>query len=121
MDNIPFRYDITGLAKDMDIDLATISNLYTEYFAEMKANIEESIKLYGSRDFIKLERVIHNIKGISVSLNVNDIYDAANKFDMKLKRDDFDTVTTDINNIINLYNAAKKDIIAFFKQNAVNI
>ena len=118
---MPFRYDIEGLDKDMDIDMTEISKLYDEYFIEMKSNIQESIKLYGSEDFARLERVIHNMKGISSSLNINDIYAAANDLDAKLKRGYFDTASADMDNFIKLFIAAEKDIRGFFKQNAVNL
>lgn len=32
MENMPLKYDIVELAKDMDTDLAATSNLYNEYF-----------------------------------------------------------------------------------------
>jgi hypothetical protein len=121
MENIPFKYDIIGLAKDMDIDLAAISNLYNEYFLEMKTNIQESQELYKSENWARLERVIHNIKGISISLNIDDIYTVSNKLDTNLKLGNYDTAAFNINNIRELFNAAENDIKEFFKQNSIRL
>lgn len=121
MDNKSFRYDIEGLIKDMQIDLNTISALYTEYFLEMKINLQESRNFFANKNWDMLERVIHNIKGVSTSLNIYDIYLISNKLDINLKQGNYSTVDLDINSISELFNAAERDIRDFFKQNDIRI
>jgi hypothetical protein len=121
MENIPFRYDIIGLAKDMDIDLAAISNLYSEYFLEMKINLQESRDYYSNKNWLKLERIMHNIKGISISLNIDDIYNVSNELDTALKLGNYNTAAFDIDNISELFNNAENDIREFFRQNTIRI
>lgn len=121
MDNKSFRYDIEGLAKDMEIDLSTISPLYAEYFLEMKTNLEESRKYFATKNWDRLQRVMHNIKGISTSLNVDDVYLVSNRLDINLKQGIYSTAELDINNISELFNIAENDIREFLKQNDIRI
>jgi hypothetical protein len=84
MNTASFRYDINIITEDMEVDLKSISALYSEYFLEMKDNLNKSKNLCKSGEYKKLERVIHNIKWISYSLNILDIYTVANKLDIEL-------------------------------------
>jgi len=121
MDENPFRYDIKSLADDMEVGLQTLSTLYSEFFHEMKLNIEESKALCDNKDWLKLERVIHNIKGISACLNINDIYSISQKLDLELKLKKYENAFTDIISISNLFNSSETDIKNFFKINGVII
>jgi HPt (histidine-containing phosphotransfer) domain-containing protein len=121
MENESFRYDIEGLAKDMEVELSTLSTLYSEYFHEMKINIEESKTLANSEDWFRLERVIHNIKGISTSLNISDIYSFSNKLDVNLKNGKTDAAINDINTINELFNACENSVRQFFKEKEILI
>ena len=121
MEEKPFRYNIKGLADDMEVSLQTISSLYSEFFHEMRLNIEESKVLCTKKDWDKLQRVIHNIKGISTCLNVNDIYDISLKLDMDLKNKKLENVFSKITSISDLFNFSETDIRGFFKKDGIII
>jgi len=121
MDENPFRYDIKGLAADMEVDLQVLSSLYSEFFHEMKLNIEESKSLCINEDWMKLQRVIHNIKGISACLNVNDLYTISHKLDIELKNQKYENIFTNITFIGNLFNSSEFDIKDFFKKYGISI
>lgn len=108
------RYEIEILAKDTGVDLATLSTLYLEYFKEMKENINQSILLCSEKAWSNLERVIHNIKGVSISLNILDIYDAALNLDNKLKNKIYDTISSDIKIINRMLISSENEIMKFF-------
>ena len=115
------RYDIEGFANDLEVDLLTISTLYSEYLLEMKINIEESMDFLKKKDWHMLQHKVHNMKGISSTLRVDDIYSAANDLDMDLKRGECLKAEESILSIINLFNLAEKDIKHFFHQNNIFI
>jgi HPt (histidine-containing phosphotransfer) domain-containing protein len=121
MSNKFIRYDIEGFAQDMEVDLPTISSLYSEYFLEMKSNIEESFDFLKKNDWQMLQRRIHNMKGISVTLRVDDIYSIANGLEKNLKRGEYLHVDKGIFRILELLNSAEKDIKDFFHQNNISI
>ncbi|HEY5561618.1 MAG TPA: hypothetical protein VIK72_07655 [Clostridiaceae bacterium] len=121
MDENFIRYNIQGLADDMEVNLSTLSSLYSEFFHEMKINIEESKDLCNSKDWWKLQRVIHNIKGISSCLYIEDIYDISNKLDIELKKQAYENALPDITSINNLLISSETDIKEFFKKNGINM
>lgn len=121
MDNKPFRYNFDELSKDLELDLESISSLFHEYFFEMKSNIEKCRSLLSEGNWAKLERVIHNIKGTSSSLNVDDIFILSNKMNNDLKSGKYDDVEKDLEFLSKLYNITENNIREFFKQNNINI
>jgi HPt (histidine-containing phosphotransfer) domain-containing protein len=121
MDSTPFRYDIESLAHDMEVDIASLSGLYFEYFLEMKDCIYKSRKACETKEWEKLGRVIHNIKGISNSLNINDIYVIASQLDNELNNHIYDNAVIIINKVNDLFYICEKDIKRFFKQKDITI
>jgi len=121
MDEKPFRYNIKELADDMEVTLETLSSLYSEFFHEMKIDIQESRALTLSKDWPKLQRIIHNIKGISTCLNIHDIYYVSQKLDMDLKINKYETVLSDVNSINDFFNSCETDIREYFKNNEIII
>lgn len=116
-----FKYNIEGLANDMEIDLPTISTLYAEFFFEMKANINETKILSKNGDWKNVEEILHNIKGICTSLNIDDLYNIVNKLDSELKRKIYDNVMIYLDSIINLFVSCENDIREFFKEKNIII
>lgn len=121
MDNGTFRYDIKSLVEEMDVEYAAISTLYSEYFFEMKGNVQDSRLLCTQNAWDKLQRVVHNMKGISISLNIKDIYDASYKLDIELKGGNYTTASASIDTISNLLVECENDIKHFFQQKGIVI
>jgi HPt (histidine-containing phosphotransfer) domain-containing protein len=121
MESKECRYDIDALIKMLGVEFSDVSPLYLEYFFEMKENIQESKALCKEKDWNRLQRIVHNMKGISVSLNVNDLYAASTNLDIQLKKGLYDTVAQAIEDIQELFNAAELEIRDFFKQQGISI
>lgn len=80
-----FRYDIDGFISELEIELEEAEELYKSYETEMNEEIEEMEQLCSAKEYEKLERVVHNVKGVSANLRINDVYEVAADFDIKLK------------------------------------
>ena len=65
---------INKLMDYMGVDQDVISELFSEYFIEMEENIIECITLENDKDWDKLARIIHNMKGVSANLSVEDVF-----------------------------------------------
>lgn len=119
MESSTFRYEIKALTSELGIDLAIIAALYSEYFIEMKENIQQGRILCREENWIKLERIIHNMKGISSSLAVMDVYEATLKLDTRLKSEMPEGASEHIEYIFELFTAAEHDISSFFQENDI--
>ncbi len=81
-----YAYDIEGFANELETDMETIAGLFSSYFTEMKGEISSMQTYLSAKDWVMLERVIHNIKGVSANLGINDVFSEAEKFDILLKK-----------------------------------
>ena len=111
------KYNIEGLAKELEVELESIVDLYSSYIQEMKEEMTELNAYLEKADWTMLERVVHNIKGVSVNLNIMDVYEEAEKFDVLLKKN----ITSDshlcVGKLIKLINESEIEIIKFFNEN----
>lgn len=115
MEESTFRYDIKGLCEDIGVSYGDISSLYKEYFSEMRDNIQECKDLCNSGEWDMLEREVHNMKGISVNLNVTDVYTVCNTFDYQLRTGHYEKALENVEKINKLFIKAESDIKEFFK------
>lgn len=113
------RYDIQGLADELEVDLSDIVRLFSNYFTEMKEELAEMKKYLSSGDWIMLERVVHNVKGVSANLDIKDVYNEAAAFDTLLKINVTDSAEYYINRIDELLQAAEEEVGRFFSQNGM--
>lgn len=115
------KYNIQAFAQELDIDLQAISGLYSEYLKEVADNVE-AMRLHSNRsDWNMLGRVVHNIKGISINLNITDMYELAKSFENELKNNKFDSVEAYISNISSLHGCIKKTLSDFFEEQSILI
>lgn len=114
MSTIPYRYDIEGFAKELEVEFRTLVDLYREYFNEMKSEITEAKRFADSSDWVMLERTVHNIKGISANLVINDIYEEAKTLDTCLKSNMTENAAAFITQIENLLFQAEIEVKRIF-------
>lgn len=115
MEDSMFRYDIKGLCEDIGVSYEDIYSLYLEYFSEMKGNIQECKALCESKAWDRLEREVHNMKGISINLNITDVYTACNTLDYQLRTGEYGSAFKNLDYIYKLFDKAENDIKEFFK------
>lgn len=121
MENVACRYDIYGLAKELDSELGDIAILFINYIDEMKSEVKEMNRFFSLKDWYMLERTVHNIKGVSVNLGIRDVYEQAEAFDRLLKDGKVDSAAENIEKITQILSSAVKEIKAFFNQNGFSI
>ena len=116
MENKEYRYDIKGLAEELEFEIEDISMLFSKYFEEIKDNITDMKKYLEQRDWSMLERVIHNIKGVSVNLNILDVHEEAAAFDMLLKENKTDDAHVHVDKLVELLHDSENEIKKIFLQ-----
>ncbi len=121
MGNIASKYDIKGLSEGLEVDLADLVGLFSSYFEEMKNEVSELKGLLDRKDWYMLERVVHNIKGVSANLYINDVFHETEKFDRLLKNNDTSDADKHVEMIDRMISSAEESIGLFFKENGLEI
>jgi HPt (histidine-containing phosphotransfer) domain-containing protein len=121
MDTKNFKYDIQGMADELEVDIVDIIDLYSNYISEMNKEISSMQKLLLKGDWFNLEKVIHNIKGVSANLNITDVYQAAEIFDAELKRTEIENVQANTGKLIDMLNEAVLEIKGFFLDKGITL
>lgn len=121
MDNSTCRYKIDDFAQELGVDVAGISGLFASYIEEMKEESESMRNFYKKEDWHMLQRVVHNIKGVSANLGIMDVFSEAEKFDILLKSDITQNSDVYIEKITGTIDKAEEEIRKFFEQHGVSI
>lgn len=118
---IIMKYDIEGLADELEIGIEDISDLYASYIQEMKEEIAELKVCLKNSDWDMLQRVVHNIKGVSANLGITDVFSEADKFDKLLKINETSESKEYVAKIVNLIVDSEAVIKDFFMEKGFSI
>lgn len=116
MENKTWRYDIKKLAEELEFEIEDISVLFSKFFIEMKDNISSMKNHLSKKDWNMLERVVHNIKGVSINLNIMDVYEEAAEFDVLLKSNSTEDADIHVNKLVELLNDSEIEIRRIFSE-----
>ncbi len=115
------KYDIVGFAHDLGLSIEDVSELYSELVHELNSAILELKLLIADKNFAKIQKIIHNIKGVSGNYRLMDIYDETSKINDALKNTEYREFEKDLNHLFNITYAAIKEITNFFKRKSISI
>lgn len=121
MGDIKCRYDIDELIEEMEVGEENIWELYKSYFWEMRENIDDISKCLKANELEKVERILHNIKGVSINLNILDVHKEASSFSEKIKLGLEEKYEDYLNNLTHLLNGAEKEVKNFFKEKGISL
>ncbi|PKM50139.1 MAG: hypothetical protein CVV02_12820 [Firmicutes bacterium HGW-Firmicutes-7] len=115
--------------KNMGVDsVEDIKDLYQDYMYECNQLVMEIDTAFKDQflDHSYVEKIVHNLKGVSANLYVHDVYENASKLDDALLNGDSNSYT--FQEILNLwhqthlaYNASKNKIVHYFKQHGYTL
>ena len=115
------KYDIDGLAKELEVGIESIVGLYSSYIEEMKEEMEEMKLCLDKSDWTMLERIVHNIKGVSVNLSIMDVFSEAEEFDVLLKKNATSDSSNYVLKLISLITDAEFEIKRFFNEKGFEV
>lgn len=115
------KYDIAGFAHDLGLNMREVSEFYAELINEINSALLELKILMNKRDLVMIQKIIHNIKGVSGNYRINDIYEETSKINDALRVDNYNTLEKDLNNLFNISDTALQEIKDFFKQKSIFI
>ena len=115
------KYDIIGFANDLGLSIREVSELYVELIYELNSALSELRVLITKEDIIKIQKIIHNIKGVCGNYRITDIYEETKKINNSLKTVLYTELEKDLNHLFNIIHIAIKDIQSFFNQKSIFI
>jgi HPt (histidine-containing phosphotransfer) domain-containing protein len=114
MENNKPRYDIKGLAEELEFEIEDISGLFSSFFEEMETDISSMEEYLGKKDWNMMERVVHNIKGVSANLSVTDVNEEAAVFNALLKQNKTEDAEFHVKRLASLLVGAEEEIRKIF-------
>ena len=115
------KYDIIGFTHDLGLTIEEVSKFYAELINEINSALIELKFLMTKKDLVKIQKIIHNIKGVSGNYRISDIYRETTKINDALKNNDYTTLEKDLNHLFDISDMAIKEIKNFFKQRSISI
>ena len=115
------RYDIKGLQQELDVEVSDLAMLFLSYINEMQSEIAEMYRCLSEGDFNMLQRVVHNIKGVSANLRIKDVEKAASDYGDMLRRGETLESGLYINRIVQLISEAQNEIRNYFHLNGYSL
>lgn len=115
------KYDITGFAEDLGLSISEISELYAELINEINSALSELKIFVIKKDLERMQKIIHNIKGVSGNYRLTDVYEKASKINDSLKSNYLTYLESDLNELFIISSMAEIEITNFFKERFVFI
>lgn len=124
MDGI-VKYDIEGFARELGVSLGDVALLFLNYINEMHEEVSSMQACLQEGNLDMLQRVVHNIKGVSGNLTIQDVYTYASEFDTLLKKllreNRVEDVTQQVSTLEKLLQGAEAEIIRYFSSRGYSL
>ena len=114
------KYDIIGFAEDLGLTLTEVSELYIELINEINSSLIELKTLLINRDLIKIQKSIHNIKGVCGNYRLSDIYEKSSTINDLLKSNNYINLEADLFDLFEIIYSAEKEIRDFFIKQSIS-
>lgn len=114
------RYDIVGFANDLCLNMLEISDLYVELINEINLSLIDLKTFMLNNDLIKIQKIIHNIKGVCGNYRITDVYEESSRINDLLKSRNCNNLESDLNNLFEIINLAEKEIENFFIKQSIH-
>lgn len=115
------KYDITGFAKDLGLSISEISELYSELINEINSSLSELKIFIAQKDLKNMQKIIHDIKGVSGNYRLTDVYEKASEINDSLRSNYLTYLESDLNELFIISSRAEIEIANFFKERSVFI
>ncbi len=121
IDLIENRYNISGFAKSLDLELEDIADLFAQYLIDINIYRSEAHDALSKNDYVELEKRIHSIKGISGNLWIEDVFHEADLFDNLLKENITDDADSHLDKLISLIDDGESHIRKVFSDADISL
>lgn len=95
--------DLDSLSREIGIDSSSVLELLRIYTDEMKGEMLEVQKLLRDQNWLQLKKTIHNIKGVSANLYLEDMVRSAQAIDTKLQNNTYQDIESSIREMLDVF------------------
>lgn len=107
--------DVEAFMAETGLDEETAKELYTGFIEEINEEREKLFSKFSTSDFSRLARTVHNIKGISGSYRLQNVFKQAQEIDASLKKNETGGVETAVERLENYIEEAVAEIRHHFE------
>lgn len=93
------------LTQQIGIDQEAVIELLKIYQSEITEELQQAQILFDRQDWHNLQRTIHNIKGVSANLYLENMLNISADIDVKLKAQDYENVSLYMSDLVNMFDA----------------
>lgn len=120
------RYDLKGFSDDLGLPIEDISDLFSDFIMEINSEISKeknilSEIILSKKSLTELERINHNIKGISANYRILDIYEETLKISDALRNVDVAYLKPLFDNFFVISENAVREIACYFEENCISL
>lgn len=110
-----FSVDFDEFRKETGLEEDTVKDLYQGFLEELLEEKEKLLVQVQDREYVRLGRTVHNIKGISSSYQAQTVFRHAQELDSLLKLGKTENADVLANKLANDIIEAAGDIVRFFR------
>ncbi|WP_270565388.1 Hpt domain-containing protein [Clostridium beijerinckii] len=114
-------YDIICFSNDLGLNLQQVSELYAELINEFNLALSELKISITKNDLANIQKIIHNLKGLSGNYRITDVYEETTKINNLLKNSNYNNIEPHLSNLLTVISIALKKIRNFFYQRSILI
>jgi len=93
-----------------------VADLFSDFIKEINSEISKVKTCLAEKDLAGIERINHNIKGISVNYRILDIHEETMKISKVLKNGDYDNIQLLYDNFFVISESAVQAIAYYFER-----
>lgn len=115
------RYDLKGFSEELGLPIEDIADLYSDLIKEINSEISKLKTCLSEKDLNELNRINHNLKGISANYRISDLHEETIKISTALKNVDYMYLESLFDNFFVISENAVKEIAYYFEQKGIVI
>ena len=112
--------NLEDLVKSIGIDKDTIIELLGIYCYEMTEEMQQVKLFLEKQEWSDMQRIIHNIKGVSSNLYLQEMFEAAEILELRLKNMDYKGIENSVRNLFDTFNETLNSIHIISNQQPLN-
>lgn len=95
--------NLISLSDEIGIDEESVTKLLSIYVEEMTEEMQQVKNSLHNQDWAFLQKTIHNIKGVSANLYLQNMFKASEEVDLLLKNNNYKNIDHKIQNLLDVF------------------